>query len=61
MAKAVLVISYDQPEGLDEGYAKLQTIADDVRDIFKDKDDVAVHVAVRESAQAVLDFFAEGG
>lgn len=61
MAKAILVISYDLPEGVDEGYAKAQRIADNVRDIFKDESDVKVRMAVREAAEAVIDFFEEGG
>ena len=61
MAKAVLVVAYDLPEDVDEGYAKAQRIADNVRDIFVNESDVSVHLAVRESADAVIEFFKEGG
>lgn len=55
--RAVMVISYDQPEYLDEGYARLQRTADNVRDIFKDETDVRVDVAVRDVADEVLAVF----
>ncbi len=60
MAKAVMVISYDLPEDLEEGHAKLQETAQTVRHLFENKPDVKVHVAVRESADAVLDFLEAG-
>jgi hypothetical protein len=59
MAKAVMVISYDLPEDTNEGFAKLSEIARTVRDLFEDKPDVKVHVAIRESADAIINFFEE--
>jgi hypothetical protein len=60
VAKGVLVVSYDLPEDVDEGYAKLQFIADEVRPSFANKPDVEVRIAVREAADAILNVFAEG-
>jgi hypothetical protein len=61
MSKAVLVIAYEIPEDVDESYAKTQRIADDVRDTFKDESDIQIYMAVRESADAVVEFFKDGG
>lgn len=52
-----MVISYDQPESTDEGFAKLTELADTVRGLFTDRPDVAVYIAVRETADEVLDIF----
>lgn len=57
--RAVMVISYDQADNIDEGYARLQRMADNVRDIFKDEKDVKVDIAIRESADEVLRVFEE--
>lgn len=58
--RAVMVISYDQPDDIDEGYARLTRTADNVRDIFRDEKDVRVDVAVRETADEVLGVFGVG-
>jgi hypothetical protein len=60
MGKAVVVISYDQPEGVDEGFEKLTHIAETIRHLFEEESDVQVHVAIRETADEVLDIFKVG-
>jgi hypothetical protein len=57
MSKAVLVVSYDQPEETQEALDKLQDIAQNIRGLFKDQKDVLVHVAIRETADEVLNIF----
>lgn len=59
MAKGVLVVSYELPEDVDEGYAKLQFIADEVRPHFVNKPDVEIRIAIHEAADEVLNVFAK--
>jgi hypothetical protein len=59
--RAVMVISFDQPEDTDEAVAKLAKTADTVRDLFKDEHDVRVDVAIREVADEVLGAFPSRG
>jgi hypothetical protein len=55
--RAVMVISYDQPDDIDEGYARLTRTADNVRDLFKNEKDVEVKIAIRDVADEVLGAF----
>lgn len=59
MSKAVLVISYNLPANVEEGHKRLQAIANKVRGDFENEPDVEIHVAIQESADAVLQIFEE--
>lgn len=54
MAKGMMIVSYDLPENVDEGFAKLSDIADLLRPHFKDEPGVVIHVAVRDDAESIL-------
>lgn len=58
--RAVMVISFDQPEDTDEAVEKLQAISNDVRQHFQDQPDVKVDIAIREVADEVLGAFPRG-
>lgn len=58
--KSVLVISYTQPDDTDEAFGKLSRTADKVKELFEDEPDVQINVAIRESADEVLNVFREG-
>ena len=57
--RAVLVISFDQPDEFDEAIEKTSGIADKVRSLFAEEHDVRVNVAIREAADEVLSSFPE--
>jgi hypothetical protein len=57
MGKALMVISYDQPEDTQDALRRLSETAETVRHLFEDQPDLQVHIAIRETADAVLDVF----
>lgn len=55
--QAVLVVSFAQPDDLEDAPQKMKDIADTVRPLFENQPDVKVRVAIREVADEVIGAF----
>lgn len=57
MGKVVLVISWNQPETMDESFEKLNDIAAKVRTHLEERPDILVHTGIKGVADSVLAIF----